>query len=45
MTGNLHWHGLTGHFPEADLRRHHGRELLSPTGLGTTAARIPLPTT
>ncbi|MFI9363092.1 germacradienol/geosmin synthase [Kitasatospora sp. NPDC053057] len=44
MAGNLHWHGRTGRFEEAELRRHHGRELPGPTGLGTAATRLPLPT-
>ncbi|MFF7992667.1 germacradienol/geosmin synthase [Kitasatospora xanthocidica] len=44
MAGNLHWHALTGRFKESDLRRHHGRALAGPTGLGTAATRIPQPT-
>ncbi|MEV7602121.1 germacradienol/geosmin synthase [Kitasatospora sp. NPDC089797] len=44
MTANLHWHGVTRRYREADLRRHHGRGLPGPTGPGTSALRLPLPT-
>ncbi|MFJ9523639.1 germacradienol/geosmin synthase [Kitasatospora sp. NPDC101801] len=43
MTGNLHWHAISGRYREADLRHHHGRTLSGPTGLGTAAARLPRP--
>ncbi|WP_329491798.1 hypothetical protein OG618_35825 [Kitasatospora sp. NBC_01246] len=41
MTGNLHWHAVSGRYREADLRQHDGRTLSSPAGLGTAAARLP----
>ncbi|MFJ8471037.1 germacradienol/geosmin synthase [Kitasatospora sp. NPDC094011] len=43
MTANLHWHRFSRRYPEADLRRQHGRALARPTGLGTAAMRIPPP--
>ncbi|MFE3878559.1 germacradienol/geosmin synthase [Kitasatospora sp. NPDC059146] len=43
LAGNLDWHGRSGRFTEAELRRHHGHELRGPTGLGTSATRLPLP--
>ncbi|MDT0447086.1 terpene synthase family protein [Streptomyces johnsoniae] len=45
LAGILNWHRYCRRYRESDLRRHSGRgwPLGGPTGLGTAAARIPLP--
>ncbi|MDT0308418.1 terpene synthase family protein [Streptomyces sp. DSM 44917] len=47
LAGILNWHRNVRRYRESDLRRHAGKSWLwplgTPTGLGTSAARIPLP--
>jgi germacradienol/geosmin synthase len=43
MSGNLHWHMVTGRYDESALRRRYRTQeqrLGGPTGLGTSAARV-----
>jgi germacradienol/geosmin synthase len=41
MAGILEWHRRTSRYTDAELRRVHRGFTLYPTGLGTSAARIP----
>jgi germacradienol/geosmin synthase len=41
--GLLQWHVKTTRYTDTELRRTHLGFSLQPTGLGTSAARIPLP--
>jgi germacradienol/geosmin synthase len=45
MSGVLEWHRHTSRYTDAELRRAYQGFTLFPTGLGTSAARIPVPAT
>jgi germacradienol/geosmin synthase len=45
MSGILEWHRRCPRYTDAELRRQHYGFTLFPTGLGTSAARIPVPAT
>jgi germacradienol/geosmin synthase len=41
MSAVLEWHRKTSRYTDSELRRTHLGFTLQPTGLGTSAARIP----
>jgi germacradienol/geosmin synthase len=43
MPAVLEWHRKTTRYTDSELRRTHLGFTLHPTGLGTAAARIPVP--
>ena len=44
MSGILEWHRQCQRYTDTELRRHYRGFTLFPTGLGTSAARIPVTT-
>jgi germacradienol/geosmin synthase len=43
MSAVLEWHRQTTRYTDSELRRTHLGLTLYPTGLGTSAARVPMP--